>query len=469
VASAVEAKTGAVVWTGRIGGTHSASPVYADGRVYFFDEEGKTAVVEAGRTFKVLAENRLGDGYLASPAIAGKAFIVRSRSHLYRIEANTTAGQSADSVPLFNGKDLTGWHNINCAPGTWTVRDGVIHSTGAPICELRTDRMYENFVLDVEWMHEKPKGNAGVFIWSDALPARGQPFLRAVEVQVLDGRETANYTSHGDIFPIHGATMTPDRPHPNGWPRSLPSEKRARPAGEWNHYRITVDRGRITLEVNGKAVSGGYDISPRKGYIALESEGSPAQFKNLRIRELPSAGDLPAAQVATADEGYRSLYTGVDLSGWKATGPSIFKVADWQIAASGQGGGTLVTADDKGPRVFPAGADFFLDWRCGASQENEQPAPKEVTAEGGFSVEYPIADPRLKFSCRDRAPHQSEGNQWNRTSITSRDGSLVVMLNGHELDGPTKRLTNVRGPLGIRHEGGTITFANFFVRAAHTK
>ncbi len=87
VASAVEAKTGAVVWTGRIGGTHSASPVAADGRIYFFSEDGKTTVVEAGRTFKVLAENMLGDGFMASPAIAGKAFILRSRTHLYRIES----------------------------------------------------------------------------------------------------------------------------------------------------------------------------------------------------------------------------------------------------------------------------------------------------------------------------------------------------------------------------------------------
>ena len=87
VASAVEARTGQVVWTGRIGGTHSASPVYADGRVYFFSEEGKTIVVEAGRTFKVLAENQLGDGFMASPAVVGKAFILRSRTHLYRVES----------------------------------------------------------------------------------------------------------------------------------------------------------------------------------------------------------------------------------------------------------------------------------------------------------------------------------------------------------------------------------------------
>jgi outer membrane protein assembly factor BamB len=87
VASAVEAKTGSVVWTGRIGGTHSASPVYGDGRVYFFSEDGKTIVVDASRTFKILAENQLGDGFMASPAIEGKAFFLRSKSHLYRIES----------------------------------------------------------------------------------------------------------------------------------------------------------------------------------------------------------------------------------------------------------------------------------------------------------------------------------------------------------------------------------------------
>ncbi len=375
------------------------------------------------------------------------------------------ADQDAGGVPIFNGKDLSGWHNINCAPGTWTARDGVIHSTGAPICELRTERMYENFVLDVDWMHEKPKGNAGIFIWSDALPARGEPFLRAVEVQVLDGRETANYTSHGDIFPIHGATMTPDRPHPNGWPRSLPSEKRARPAGQWNHYRITADRGRITLEVNGKAVSGGYDISPRKGYIALESEGSPAQFKNLRVRELPSAGDLPASQVATADEGYRSLYTGVDLSGWTTKGPSEFKVADWQIAASGAGGGTLETAAPKG--VFMPGA-MFIDWRCGPSQENEGPEPKEVTQDGGFSIVYAglVGDPRLTFSCRNRSPHQRAGNEWNRTRVSNQNGLMAVELNGHALEGPSVRVPNMKGGIAITHHGGVVTFANVFVRPA---
>jgi outer membrane protein assembly factor BamB len=89
IVSCVEAKTGEVVWQSRVGGTYSASPIVAGGRVYLFSEEGKTTVLDAGRAFKVLAENQLGDGFMASPAVAGDALYLRSRTHLYRIEAIT--------------------------------------------------------------------------------------------------------------------------------------------------------------------------------------------------------------------------------------------------------------------------------------------------------------------------------------------------------------------------------------------
>jgi hypothetical protein len=368
-----------------------------------------------------------------------------------------------EPTPLFNGTDLSGWHNINCAPGTWTVKNGVIHTTGKPICELRTERMYENFVLDVEWRHLTPGGNAGVFIWADPLPARGQPFLRAVEVQVLDGRETPNYTSHGDIFPIHGAKMTPNRPHPGGWDRSLPSEKRAKPAGQWNHYRITADRGRITLEVNGKAVSGGYDISPRKGYIALESEGAPAEFRNLRVAELPSAGTLPADQVAAADEGYRSLYSGVDLSGWtEESGNGHFRSSDWQIVAGGPGApGKGVLSSTK---TF-SNLDLIVDWRCGGAQENEKPAPVEVTTDASaVLVAGGHSDSRLRFSCRDRIKEQAPGNEWNRTRISKRHGKVDVDLNGRQLTTTTPQSHFLaKTPIILKHEGDVMTFANIFV------
>jgi len=75
-----------VVWNERIGGNYSASPLASDGSIYFFSEEGKTTVIAADREFKKLAENQLEDGFMASPAVAGKALFLRTRTHLYRVE-----------------------------------------------------------------------------------------------------------------------------------------------------------------------------------------------------------------------------------------------------------------------------------------------------------------------------------------------------------------------------------------------
>jgi len=86
IVTCLEAKTGDVVWKARLGDTYSASPVVADGRIYFFGEDGKATVIDAGREFKVLAENRLDEGFMASPAIVGRALILRTRTHVYRIE-----------------------------------------------------------------------------------------------------------------------------------------------------------------------------------------------------------------------------------------------------------------------------------------------------------------------------------------------------------------------------------------------
>ncbi len=82
----IDSATGQVVWTERIGGKHCASPVYADGRLYFFSQEGKTTVLKPGRTFEVLATNQLANGFMASPAVSGGAFYLRTKTHLYRVQ-----------------------------------------------------------------------------------------------------------------------------------------------------------------------------------------------------------------------------------------------------------------------------------------------------------------------------------------------------------------------------------------------
>jgi outer membrane protein assembly factor BamB len=86
IVSCLEAGTGKEVWRERVRGNHSASPLHAEGRIYFFDEKGQTTVIEAGRHFKPVATNQLGDGFMASPAVSGKALFLRSKTQLYRVE-----------------------------------------------------------------------------------------------------------------------------------------------------------------------------------------------------------------------------------------------------------------------------------------------------------------------------------------------------------------------------------------------
>jgi outer membrane protein assembly factor BamB len=86
VISCVNAKTGQGVWKKKLGGAFSASPLCAEGRIYFFGEEGEIPVVEAADTYQPLATNHLGDGFMASPAVYHNSLILRSRTHLYRIE-----------------------------------------------------------------------------------------------------------------------------------------------------------------------------------------------------------------------------------------------------------------------------------------------------------------------------------------------------------------------------------------------
>ena len=360
-------------------------------------------------------------------------------------------------VALFDGTTLRGWVNINCAPDTFAVSEGVITSTGVPICEIRTERMYENFVLELEYQHVTPRGNAGVFIWADALPARGQPFERGIEVQVLDGRNSETYTSHGDVFAIHGAVLTPDRPHPKGAMRSLPSEHRAKGPGEWNHYRITANKGTVKLAVNGKEVSGGYDISPRKGYIALESEGAPTLFRNIRIRELPSAGALPPEQVATADEGHKALYDGKSLSGWQAPPDqaSRWRANDWTIAYESTlpaPGKPLLSSDLYGD------VEVIADWRW---VDEAEPAASQAPA--ALSARM-LPGVRTVVMPQPSAPAQSAG-KWNRVVQRLVGNRLTMTVNGEVvLADVAQDGLAARGRIALVPAGRRVEFANVFVK-----
>jgi hypothetical protein len=269
---------------------------------------------------------------------------------------------AADPMPFFNGKDLTGWARVNCAPGTFTVADGVITTTGSPTGYLRTDRHYENFVLEFEWMHTRTDGqmaNSGMFVWGDALPAVGIGYTRSIEVQVLCNYEADWATSHGDLFSIWGAKCKPDRPHPKGIERCLPSERRCKGTGEWNHYKVTGNNGVLKLEVNGKEVSGVSECSPRKGYIALESEGSECRFRNFKMTELPSTNPKPD-EIATIDAGHISLFDGLTTDGFKNP-DNAWKPGDGSLRIDKAA--ALTTA-----KPLPGG-ELVFDWKLPAKSK----------------------------------------------------------------------------------------------------
>ncbi len=191
---------------------------------------------------------------------------------------------------------------VNGEEDTWGWKDGVLHCTGKPLGVLRTAKEYRNFEMVVEWMHEKPAGNSGVFVWTtpasiEALTASGKPGLPdGIEVQILDhgftemmekaGNSTDWFGTDGDVFAVR-VKMTPFAPLSPDGSRSFPRKKLAKGHGEWNQYYIRGINGEIRLWVNGEEVSGGTGCDPAEGFLCLESEGSPIQFRNLRIRELP--------------------------------------------------------------------------------------------------------------------------------------------------------------------------------------
>ncbi|MCA8990775.1 MAG: DUF1080 domain-containing protein [Planctomycetaceae bacterium] len=192
--------------------------------------------------------------------------------------------------------------HVNCDPETWTFKDGQIHCTGKPVGVLRTAKQYKNFELVVEWRHLQKGGNSGVFVWAseealtDLPPNRLPP--GGIEVQVLDhgytelyesssGKKGDWFSTNGDVFPVGKSTMTPFPPlSPNGQ-RSFPSKNLSLGVNEWNHYYVRGINGEVRLWVNGEEVSGGTNCNPASGYLCLESEGAPIDFRNLRIRELP--------------------------------------------------------------------------------------------------------------------------------------------------------------------------------------
>lgn len=183
---------------------------------------------------------------------------------------------------LFNGKDLTGWtvfspEDPGAAP-VWSVKDGVLVCAGKPAGYIKTEKSYQDFVLTLEWRwnpETKQAGNSGVLL---RVNGEDKVWPRSVEAQLMSG-------GAGDFWNIGEMKMETDAARLNGrnTKRMHDAEK---PVGEWNRYVIQCIGDKVTLKINGALVNEAWGVERVAGPIALQSEGTEIQFRNIAIVEL---------------------------------------------------------------------------------------------------------------------------------------------------------------------------------------
>lgn len=148
------------------------------------------------------------------------------------------------------------------AQSTFSIRDGLLVTTGTPNGYVRTSDVYDNYVFHVE-VRFTARGNSGVLVHVQ----RDDVWPRAIECQM--------YQAHmGRIFPIQGAYIEGGEM----------IHEASKPVGEWNTYEVYSEEGRLATVLNGVLVGIGANANPRIGHICLQAEGVVAEFRNIRVR-----------------------------------------------------------------------------------------------------------------------------------------------------------------------------------------
>lgn len=168
-------------------------------------------------------------------------------------------------VPLFNGKDFSGWRfsggkedGAKEAPN-WKVKDGMIFLSGGGSPHLATEKEYTDFELRFEWRALKDKYNSGLFL-------RSGRKVGANQINLAKGGEGG----------FVGGKVT--------GAKAVPTLQKA--SGEWNDWRVVVKGDKLSFWCNGQLAWEATGLKPEKGYIGLQAEGAPIEFRHLRIREI---------------------------------------------------------------------------------------------------------------------------------------------------------------------------------------
>ena len=185
-------------------------------------------------------------------------------------------------VQLFNGKDFTGWklfipdEKVDTKT-VWDVRDGVVHCKGKPIGYMRTTTPYENYKLTLEWRWPEGKGNSGVLIH---IQDKDEVWPKSLEGQMEADNAADFWVIGGTNFKERAGQKADDR-------RTLKLHaSNEKPLGEWNKYEVVCDGNTIKLYINGLLQNSATDVTISKGYIGLQSEGTPVEFRNIVLEPL---------------------------------------------------------------------------------------------------------------------------------------------------------------------------------------
>jgi hypothetical protein len=198
-------------------------------------------------------------------------------------------------IPLFNGKDLSGWHadvpkmdNDPSVATPFIVRNGLLVSLGKPGGHLITDARYQNYRLEVEYRFAGKPGNCGALVHASTPRALYAMFPKSIEVQMM-------HSNAGDFWCIEEDIVVPDMEKRRGpkekWGvngdklRRIPNltDGSEKPLGEWNAMTIECLGNAIKVWVNGDLVNHGFDATASQGQIALQAEGSEVEFRKVYL------------------------------------------------------------------------------------------------------------------------------------------------------------------------------------------
>jgi hypothetical protein len=195
------------------------------------------------------------------------------------------AAPAEEPIALFNGRDLSGWtYHLNKPnvpmEDVWSVRDGLLVCKGEPAGYLLTKKNdFENYVLTLEWRWPEKGGNNGVLVHVTEPGALGV-WPKSLEVQLGSGNA-------GDFWVI-GTTIDVENieKRREGRRHFNLTDDSEKPLGEWNRMEITCRDDEVIVKVNGDLVNHATQVSQTRGAIALQSEGTPIEFRNIELRQL---------------------------------------------------------------------------------------------------------------------------------------------------------------------------------------